>query len=120
MQNETILLSLWGRVTHIFVGDVTITGSDNGLSPGRLQAIIWTNAGVIFEIRKFSFKKMHMKISSVERQPFCLGLNVLMCYTVIVFMSGEASVSTRFCSCHAFDSAAIHPCIIQCSSLVRS
>ena len=25
---------------------LTIIGSDNGLSPGRRQAIIWTNAGI--------------------------------------------------------------------------
>ena len=36
-------LSHWGRVTHICVSKLTIIGSDNGLSPGRLQAIIWTN-----------------------------------------------------------------------------
>ena len=47
-----ILLSLnmlthWGRVTHICVGNLTIIGSDNGLSPGRRQAIIWTNAGIL-------------------------------------------------------------------------
>ena len=35
-----------GRVTHICVGNLTITGSDNGLSPGRRQAIIWTNARI--------------------------------------------------------------------------
>ena len=29
-----------GRVTHICVGNLTIIGSDNGLSPGRRQAII--------------------------------------------------------------------------------
>ena len=36
----------WGRVTHICVGKLIIIGSDNGLSPGRRQAIIWTNAGI--------------------------------------------------------------------------
>ena len=33
-------LTHWGRVTHICVGKQTIIGSDNGLSPGRRQAII--------------------------------------------------------------------------------
>ena len=33
-------LTHWGRVTHICVGTPTIFGSDNGLSPGRRQAII--------------------------------------------------------------------------------
>ena len=32
---------------HICVGNLTIIGSDNGLSPGRRQAIIWTNAGIL-------------------------------------------------------------------------
>ena len=40
-------LTHWGRVTHICVGKLTAIGSDNGLSPGRRQAIIWTNAGVM-------------------------------------------------------------------------
>ena len=34
-------------MTHICVGNLTIIGSDNGLSPGRRQAIIWTNAGIL-------------------------------------------------------------------------
>ena len=33
-------LTHWDRATHTCVGDLTITGSDNGLSPGRRQAII--------------------------------------------------------------------------------
>ena len=33
-----------GRVTHIWIGKLTNIGSDNGLSPGRRQAIIWSNA----------------------------------------------------------------------------
>ena len=35
-----ILLTHLGRMTHICVGNLTIIGSDNGLSPGRRQAII--------------------------------------------------------------------------------
>ena len=40
-------LTHWGQVTHICVGKLTIIGSDNGLSPGQRQAIIWTNAGIL-------------------------------------------------------------------------
>ena len=40
-------LTHWGRKTHICVGKLNITGSDNCLSPGRHQAIIWTNDGII-------------------------------------------------------------------------
>ena len=84
------LLSHWGRVTHICVSKLTSIGSDNGLSPDRHQAIIWTNAGILLigplgtnfseisiEILTFSFKKMRLKVSSAKRRPFCLGLNVL-------------------------------------------
>ena len=39
-------LSHWGQV-RICISKLTITGSDNGLSPGRHQAIIWTNAGIL-------------------------------------------------------------------------
>ena len=83
-------LTHWGWVTHICVGKLTIIGSDNGLSPGRRQAIIRTNAGILLigtlgtnfseilsEIHTFSFKKMHLKMSSGSWRPFCLGLNVL-------------------------------------------
>ena len=83
-------LTHWGRVTHICVGNLTIIGSDNGLSPGRRQAIIWTNAGILLigpletnfseiwiAIEIFSLRKMHLKMSSGKWRPFCLGLNVL-------------------------------------------
>ena len=85
-----ILLTHWGRVTHICVSKLTISGSDNSLSPERRQAIIWTNAGLLFirplgtnfnemllEILTFSFKKLRLNVSSAKRRPFCLGLNVL-------------------------------------------
>ena len=41
-------LTHWGRVTHICVFTLIIIGSDNGLLPGRRQAIIWTNDGILF------------------------------------------------------------------------
>ena len=77
-------------MTHICVSKFSIFGSDNGLSPDRRQAIIWTNAGLLLirplgtyfsesliEILTFSFKKMRLKVSSAKWRPFCLGLNVL-------------------------------------------
>ena len=75
---------------RICVSELFIIGSDNGLSPGRRQAIIWTNAGILsigplgtnfseifIECHTFSLKKMHLKISSGKWRPFCIGLNVL-------------------------------------------
>ena len=32
---------------HICIGKLTIIDSDNGLSPRRREAIIWTNAGIL-------------------------------------------------------------------------
>ena len=43
----TLVLTHWGCVTHICISNLTIIGSDNGLLPGRHQAIIWTNAGIL-------------------------------------------------------------------------
>ena len=40
-------LTHWGRVMHICVSKLTIIDSDNGLSPKRRQAIIWTTAGIL-------------------------------------------------------------------------
>ena len=42
-----LMLTHWGRVTHICFSKLTIIGSDNGLSPGCRQAIFWTNAGIL-------------------------------------------------------------------------
>ena len=85
-----LTLTHCGRVTHISVGKLTIIGSDNGLSRSRRQAIIWTNAGILLigplgtnfseissEIHAFSFKKMHLKVSSAKWRLFCLSLNEL-------------------------------------------
>ena len=49
-------LTYWDQETHICVGKLTIKGIDNGLSPGRHQAIIWTIAGLLLiEPLKTSF-----------------------------------------------------------------
>ena len=71
-------------------GKLIIIGSDNGLSPGQLQTIIWTNTGILLigllgtnfseifvEIYTFSTKKMHLKMLSGKWRPFCLSFNVL-------------------------------------------
>ena len=63
-------LTDWGRVTHICVSKLTIIGSDNGLLPGRRQAIICTNDGILLigalginlsEIKHFHSEKIVWK-----------------------------------------------------------
>ena len=78
------------------------------LSPGRRQAIIWTNAGILLigplgtnfseilvKIIKFSSNKVLSKVSSGKRWPSCLSLNVL---------SGLASIGT---------SSLVTRCVVQ-------
>ena len=72
---------------HICISKLDIIGSDNGLSPGWCQAIIWKYAGImliwpsktnfnemLFRIHAFSSKKM---LYTKKWQPFCLSLNDL-------------------------------------------
>ena len=83
-------LTHWGWVTHICVIKLHIIDSDNGLLPGRHQAIFWTNAGILLiwpqgtnlnemliKIQTFQVKKMHLKMLSAKWRPFCLGLSEL-------------------------------------------
>ena len=113
---DVTLKTHWGRVTHICVGKLAIIDSYNGSSPGRRQAIIWTNVGILLigplgtnfseilmENHISSCKKMHSKMSSVICRPFCLGLNVLICllsepyrYKMIASGHNEASGLERF------------------------
>ena len=87
-----VVLTHRGRATHICFSKLIIIASDNGLSPGQCQAIIWNNAGILsvellgtkfseilIEILIFSSKKMRLKVLSAKWLPFCLGRNVLIC-----------------------------------------
>ena len=78
------------RPSDACVGKLAIIGSDNGLSPERCQAIIWTSAGILvigplgtnfseilIEIQTFSLKKIRLKMSSAKCCSFRLGLNAL-------------------------------------------
>ena len=75
---------------HTCIRQLTSIGSDNGLLPGRRQAVIKTNAGILLiwplgtnfseifiEMQPFLLNKMHLKMSSAKWRPFCCGLNVL-------------------------------------------
>ena len=83
-------LTHWGRATHICVSKLTTIGSDNGLSPGRRQAIIWTIAGILLfgplETNRWKFNlnsNIFIQENAFENvvwemASICLGLNVLM------------------------------------------
>ena len=85
-------------MTHICIGKQTIIVSDNGLSPGWHQAIIWTNAGILLigplwtnfneilvQMEAFLLKRILLKMLSVICCSFCLGLSVLMGLHCIMF-----------------------------------
>ena len=93
------VLTHWGRVMHIFISKFTIIGSDNGLSPVRHQAIIWTKdeillirtlgtnfSEILSKIHTLSFKNMHLKMS-VKWRKFFLSLNVSRQRRTIIFIS---------------------------------
>ena len=88
-----IALTHWGRVTHICVSNVTIIGSDNGLSPDWCQAIIWTSDGNIVDwtlgilrnklqwnlkrnpyifIQENAFESVVWKMSAILSRPQCV------------------------------------------------
>ena len=108
----------WGRVTHICVIKLSIIGSDNGLSPDRRQAIIWTNDGILLigplganfnetfiGIHSFSCKRIHFKMTSGKWRPFFFGLNVLIgcnhgaCGTSIYLNWNERGLIWKVFSC---------------------
>ena len=82
----------WGRVTHICVSKLSIIGRDNGLSPGRRQAIIWTNDGIlligplgtnfseilieiqIFSLKENTFENVLCETFFISSQPQCVKI----------------------------------------------
>ena len=60
---------------HICVSKLTIIGSNNGLAPGRRQAIIWTNVGILLIwTLETNFSEIFIDIHTFS---FCLGHHVL-------------------------------------------
>ena len=88
------MLQLYVAELPIYASVKAIIGSDD-LSPVWPQAIIWTNErllptswgtnfmGIVFEIEKFSFRKMHLKMTSTKWRSFCPRLNELSHYCLV-------------------------------------
>ena len=119
----------WGRLTPICVGNLTIIGSDNGLSPGRRHAVIWTNGGIsligptiekkfreiIFGIHAFSNKKMHLKMSSGKWRTSCLGLSVLRVFIKCTQIStGESACSWNILNIWSIHTGAVFVTYPRC------
>ena len=60
--------------------NLTNIGSDNGLSPGRCQTIIWSRdrSNIVNGTHRNKLQwKIRLTMSSAKYQPFCVSLNVL-------------------------------------------
>ena len=78
-------------MTHICIDNLTIIDSDNALSPGGRQAIIWTNAGIVligslgtnfseisieiitFSVKKNAFESAVCKTGAILPRPQCIN-----------------------------------------------
>ena len=94
--SETIgTLTHWGRVTHICVSQLTTIGCDNGLSPGRHQAITWTNAGMLLiGPWRTAWSESLIEISYIPSQEyafenFVCEVAVILAWTVNELSSGQ-------------------------------
>ena len=68
-----MILTHWGRVTHLCVRKLTIIGSDKGLPPDRRQAIVWTNAGILLirnATNKFQWNPMRNSFIFIQENVF--------------------------------------------------
>ena len=70
-------------MTHICVGKLTIIGSDNDLSPERLQAIIWTNAGILLigPLEENTFENVVCEMLFISSRPQCVKVEILLIFT---------------------------------------
>ena len=85
--NSMVINQLISPYCHIYASlNLVSIGSDNGLLPIKHQAIIWTCAGllsighlgtnfgeILIKIKNFVLTKMHLKMLSAQRHPFCPG-----------------------------------------------
>ena len=84
---------------HICIGKLTILGSDNGLSPGRRQAILWTNAEVflvglsgknfseiLIKIQTFLLKNTFENVCemvSISSRPECVNYEHILSFQLL-------------------------------------
>ena len=90
---------------HLFIGNLTIMGSDNGFLPSQCQAIIWPNdrmllvgplgtnfSEILIKILTVSFNAFERVVcgmTAILSQPHCVNQNaenVCPEYTIIVYI----------------------------------
>ena len=108
-------LTHWGRMMHICVSNLTIIGSDNGLSPGWPQAINWTNAWILligplgtkfseilirlpaffFLIQENAFESVDCEMAAILSRHQCVKWSILS----LTFPSSTLILQWRFWRC---------------------
>ena len=102
-------------MTHICVDNLTVTGSDNGLSPGRRQAIIGINDGILLIgqsginfsevliensyifIDENAFENVVWKMAAILSRPQCVnsafsercGSAIKVCFLKLIIMNSS-------------------------------
>ena len=95
-------------MTHICVGKLSIIGSDNVLSPGRRQAIIWTNVAILLTghlgpnfreknnrnahifIQENRFENVVWKKAAISSRPQCVHMMASWWHGTFMYNDGEA------------------------------
>ena len=103
----------WGRVMHIYVSKIAIIGSDNGLSPGRRQAIILTNAGLLSIgplatnfMQKNELESTVCKISAILSRPLWVKIWGVIC-TLKTRRLSWYERSWTFCTSHPSETTVV-------------
>ena len=96
-----------GRGMHIYLGNLTIIGTDNDLLPSWCQAIIWTNAGIFVNwtlmnklqwnfnqnscifIHGNAFKNVVWKMAAILSWPQCVNrkVGITTSYTPLLYVN---------------------------------
>ena len=93
---STYVLTHWGRMTCICIRKLTIIGSD-------YLAQCW-NIGDFYLANIFIQEWIHLKLSSHNWRPFCLGLNVIPTQDALPWI---AITTRRFISCLYVDTSGL-------------
>ena len=110
-------------MTHICISKLTIIGSYNGLSPGRRQAIIWTNVNQCWNIVNWTLRNKHQwnlnwnsniftqenafksvvcETASILSQPQCVDLRIVgpFQYKDVIYHYRNLNKNTRWSHDH--------------------
>ena len=93
--SNSISLTPVGRVTHVCVSTLTIIGSDNGLSPGRCQTILWTNGVLLIRTSVTNFSEPSAKF---------IYFHSIKCIWKCRLQNGGHFVSASMCLYHTLTS----------------